>query len=104
MFININCPNPINSKQKERHAHNLKLICLEQERLQSRLNKTANSVTHSHILTIENILESCVVELENIDGMMKLRSDISSNRLFCKGVPVSNIRCSAYRNRKRERA
>lgn len=50
---------------------------------------------HSHALTIENILESCVVELENIEGMMKFRRDISSKRLFCKGVPVSSKRCSA---------
>lgn len=51
---------------------------------------------NSNILTIENILESWVVELENMEGIMKFRRDISSKRLFCKGVPVSSKRCSAY--------
>lgn len=55
------------------------------------------SAAHADSLTIENILESCVVELENMEGMIKFRSDINSKRLFCKGVPVSNKRCSAYR-------
>lgn len=42
-----------------------------------------------------------MVELENIEGMMKFRRDISSRRLFCKGVPVSNKRRCAYRKKKR---
>lgn len=53
-----------------------------------------------HILTMENILESCVVELENIEGIMKFRRDMSSKRLFCTGVPVSSKRCSACREGK----
>lgn len=40
--------------------------------------------------------------LENIEGMMKFRRDISSRRLFCKGVPVSSKRCSACREGERE--
>ena len=63
-------------------------------------HKSSYSVTFSH--TIENILESCEVELENIDGMMKFRRDISSKRLFCKGVPVSSRRCSACGERDME--
>lgn len=43
------------------------------------------------------------MELENIDGMMKFRRDISSKRLFCNGVPVSSKRCSAYREPDRNR-
>ena len=44
---------------------------------------------------MENILESCALELENMEGMMKFNRDISSNRLFWSGVPVSSKRCSA---------
>lgn len=40
-----------------------------------------------------------MVELENIEGIMKLSRDISSKRLFCRGVPVSSRRCSACRER-----
>jgi hypothetical protein len=32
----------------------------------------------------------------NICGMTNISSDISSMRLFCSGVPVSRIRCSAW--------
>lgn len=49
------------------------------------------------VYTVENILEICEVLLENMEGMMKFRSDMSSSRLFCKGVPVSSNLCSAYR-------
>lgn len=52
-------------------------------------------------LTMENILESCVVELENMEGIIKLRRDISSKRLFCKGVPVSSKRRSACMDKKK---
>lgn len=37
-----------------------------------------------------------------MEGMMKFRRDISSKRLFCKGVPVSSKRCSAYSGREGE--
>lgn len=42
-----------------------------------------------------------MVELENKEGIMKLSRDMSSNRLFCRGVPVSSKRCSAYRGGER---
>lgn len=35
--------------------------------------------------------------------MMKFRRDISSRRLFCKGVPVSSKRCSACTGGREER-
>lgn len=34
---------------------------------------------------------------------MKFRRDISSRRLFCKGVPVSSKRCSACTGGREER-
>lgn len=51
------------------------------------------------VCTVENILEICEVLLENMEGMMKFSRDMSSSRLFCKGVPVNNNLCSACRHK-----
>ena len=32
----------------------------------------------------------------NSEGITNIKSDINSNKLFCKGVPVNKIRCLAY--------
>ena len=44
----------------------------------------------------ENILRISLVLLLNMCGMTKFNSDMSSNRLFCTGVPVSSRRLFAY--------
>uniref|UniRef100_A0AAZ3P9J1 glutathione transferase n=1 Tax=Oncorhynchus tshawytscha TaxID=74940 RepID=A0AAZ3P9J1_ONCTS len=65
------------------------------------LGKVTKNVNPKPDLTMENILAICVVLLENMEGMMKLSSDISSSRLFCTGVPVRSNRCSAWGHRDR---
>ena len=44
----------------------------------------------------ENILRISLVLLLNMCGITKFNSDMSSNRLFCTGVPVSSRRLFAY--------
>lgn len=46
---------------------------------------------------IENIFFNCSFLLANISGMTKTKSDISSTKLFCIGVPVSNSFLDAYK-------
>lgn len=43
----------------------------------------------------ENILRISLVLLLNMCGITKFNSDMSSNRLFCTGVPVSSKRLFA---------
>lgn len=52
---------------------------------------------YEFMLTVleENILRISLVLLLNMCGITKFNSDMSSNRLFCTGVPVSSKRLFA---------
>lgn len=72
----------------------------EKDKIENDPGETQSNISwrkHKFMLTVleENILRISLVLLLNMCGITKFNSDMSSNRLFCTGVPVSSKRLFA---------